>query len=177
MLLSCVIIFLGAFEAHASGQKNMKGMKTLGLLLNYNSPDNVLDQGYDSDFSGGLKVGYGISKEIGAELAFSSFKFDGKGTVGSFNELTIDCLRANVFYKFDTTTNLYPFATVGCGYYMVDEGADDLGINFGVGIISDLIDINEMFSFDLSWNYHRILNDGKDAAFFEIKAGLNFNFF
>ena len=181
-ILTVIIFFSVVFSLFSNklalaGSKDMTDMKTLGVLLNYDNPDNELDKGYNSDFSAGIKVAYGLTKEIGASFTFDSFKFNGSSNQNSFDTLTIDGLLANVFYKFNTPANLYPFATAGVGYYMMDHGDDNFGINFGLGVSTELVDLSDMTSLDLSWNYHRILSSGKDPAFFEIRLGLNFNFF
>jgi opacity protein-like surface antigen len=176
-LLLLTVTLLSADFAHAQHQKRMRDRKTLGLIFNRNEPDNTLDQDYDNEYGSGIKVGYGLTDEVGLQLAFTNYKFDGKSTVGALDSLSIDNIRANALYRFITSTNLYPFATAGLGYYMVEEGGDDFGFNFGLGIITDLVDFHEMWSLDLSWNYHRIFNKGKDAAFFEIRLGLDFNFY
>ena len=171
VIVICVSLFLTTTRASAY---DMKDMKTIGVLLNYDMPQRNLDNGFNSSYGGGLKIGYGISNTLGTEFAFTGYNFDGKGAI---DDLTIECLRLNIFYRFITTTNFYPFATCGIGYYMPDGGTDDLGLNLGLGIISDLKDISDMLSSDLSFNYHNISNTGTNSTFYEIRLGINFNFY
>ncbi|MFC1856217.1 outer membrane beta-barrel protein [Thermodesulfobacteriota bacterium] len=177
IIILLLMIICSADSTFAASKKSRKEMKSIGVFANYNGPDNVLDEGYDSDFAAGIKAAYHINQNLGLELAFSSFKFDGGSYKDSYDTRIIDSHRVNVFYKFDTNTNLYPFATAGLGYYMVEKGPDAPGINFGVGASTDLVALSKNLSADLSWNYHRMLNSGGDMSFYEIRAGLNFNFY
>jgi len=173
-----MIILCSALNAHASNMKKMKDLKMIGIFLNHNEPGNRFDSQYDSDIAGGIRVGYGITDEIGAFFSFSNFKFDGRSTVSGRDTLSINCLQGNVFYKFNTPTKLHPFATVGGGYYMINDGIDDFGLNFGLGMMMDLPKWSELATLDLSWNYHRIASRKEtDSVFTELRLGLSFNFF
>ncbi len=176
LLTACVFVF--SIRANAG---DIRELKTFGVFGNYAMPRGDFNKSYDSSIAGGLKIGYGITNNVGAEFAFSVFNFSGKKDV---DDTSIDCFRLNMFYRFDTTTNFYPLFSVGAGYYMpedsqgdADSSDNEFGINFGLGFISELIDLNDMFAIEVTGNYHHIFNNGKDTTFFEIRTGLNFNLF
>lgn len=174
VVVLCIGIFYGSLRVQAANEDVENALKdklSIGIFMNLNYPTGDLDDAYDSAFAGGIKVGYSFTEKLGAELGFQRHSFDGNLS----EDLSIDCLRLNLLYNFEATETLFPYFTAGVGYYMPDEGDDDIGVVAGIGLTRYLVELNKMIALDFSANYHVVFSH-EDYNFADFRAGVNFNY-
>jgi len=144
----------------------------LSAHLGYTVPHGTFDNYYNGGLSWMLDAGYYFNKSWAAELLIGNHSFANDNEQADNGEdFYLYQLSLNGKYNFLSGSFNF-FTNAGIGLYFPKSGNSSIGMNIGSGVIYS---INADWYSDLRYNYHKLLNQGKEE-FSTINIGVRFMF-
>lgn len=149
---------------------NVSMFGKLGFHVGVNTPHGSLSEGLDGD------AGFTFDYEYPWSESYSLLVFAGKNQFDSATaELDITNLSINgKRYYGRLAKNRYRyFSNAGIGFYSVDQGDDDLGVNIGAGVQYPLA---AGYGVEVWYNYHHIISSPNSSDFSTLQFGGYYHF-
>lgn len=134
------------------------------------SPRGVLSGTHDDGYTITLDYVQRITNQWAWDVRLGNSRLDGQG---SNDDIDIWSLGCNAKFTLNPSSSVQAFFNGGVNIYDIDPGSTELGWNAGAGLA---IPINAQWTFEGTYNHHRVTTASPDVEFDRFQLGVLFNF-